>query len=641
MSNFGYAGKILKIDLSNSSIIELATGYYADRFLGGRGIAGKIYWDMVPPQTGAFDAENCIIIITGPLAGFMRFSGCRWQICGKSPEMESESFSYANLGGSWGSWLKYAGYDGMVITGISEHPVYLYLNNGKMEICNASSLWGKTTFETEDILKSELGDHVKVLEIGPAAENLVYFSTIYASGHASGSSGLGSVFGSKKLKAIVIGVKDKKRPLAADPARLKSLARQVYQQKEKNWEPYPEFNPTGQLVACHGCISGCSRRVYKAENGRNFKSFCQAALAYADAALKYSDKGTEVYQLAARLCDKFGLDSAVMQPLLAWTTNCYGAGIFSEEETGLPLSKIGSAEFIEKLIKKISFREGFGDILALGPVKAAERIGRGSEELIASSDISTLGGETTDYDPRYLLPNAILYATEPRRPIQMLHAMARPMMRWNNWYENGGGNFLLTTEILFDIAEKYWGSKAAADFSTFDGKALAAKMIQDYSYVKESMIICDLVWPMHEVISPDEKIVSCTLESQIVSAITGKEMNEDELLNIGERNSNMQRAILLMQGWPGRDGDKLMNYLHEEPLQGVYFSPEAVGPNGKGEIVSRKGEVLEKEKFEQMKSEYYSLRGWDVASGYPTVNKLEQLDLKDIALVLKENGLAV
>ena len=640
MSDYGYAGEILRIDLSGGKISGLPTADYTERFLGGRGIAAKIYWDIMSPQTGAFDEENCIIIITGPLTGFTGFSGCRWQIFSKSPGMERGYFSYANLGGSWGTWLKYAGYDGIVVTGKADRPVYLYLNDGKVEIRDASYLWGKTTVATEDILKAELGKDVRTLEIGPAAENMVHFATVFASERASASGGLGGVFGSKKLKAIAIKSDSKKRPAPADPEKLQRLAGQVYQQKIKNWEPYPEYEKLGRLTACYGCIDGCSRRTYKAEGGRDFKSFCQAAIFYVDPALKYSDKNADVYRLAARLNDKYGLDSIVMQPLIEWISRCYAAGILNEEETGLPLSEIGSAGFIETLVRQISFRQGFGDVLAQGTLKAAEIIGRGSEQFFGSAGVTTLGSEKSDYDPRYMLTNTLLYATEPRRPIQMLHASSRPITRWINWLE-GADKAFLSTEILRDIAEKYWGSAAAADYSTYEGKALASKTIQDYSYIKESLIICDLVWPIYEVHSPDKNMRCGTLESQIVSAITGHKLDETGLFNIGERIVNLQRSILLRQGWPGRKGDKLMGYLHEEPLPDVYFSPEALAPGPEGKVISRKGEVVDREKFEQLKDEYYQLRGWDIATGLPTVAKLDQLELGDIALVLKKNGLAV
>jgi aldehyde:ferredoxin oxidoreductase len=640
MPVYGYSGEILTVDLSKGDISRLPTANYAERFLGGRGIAAKIYWDMMFPGTGALDAENCIIIMTGPLAGFTGFSGCRWQICSKSPRSVRDSFSYANLGGSWGAWLKYTGYDGMVITGQSSQPAYIFIDNGKAEIRDAAHLWGKTTLDTEDALKAELGNSVRTLEIGPAAENLVHFSTVLAADLSSGSGGLGIVFGFKKLKAIAVRADEKKKPLAADPERLQLLAKRVLEKKEENWEPYLETEQIGRLTSCHGCISGCHRRVYQAEGGRNFRSFCQAAIAYLEPAQKYDEKDKDIYRSAARLNDKFGLDSIVMQPLVTWLGDCYTAGILTEEETGLPLSKIGSSEFIETLVRKISFREGFGDVLAQGTVKAANTIGRGSERLISRAGIATLDSEKGDYDPRYMLTNALLYATEPRRPIQMLHALARPVMRWMKWLE-GADNAFLSFDILKDIAEKYWGSTAAIDYSTYRGKALASKTIQDYSYVKESLIICDLVWPINEVHTPDKNMRNCTLESQIVSSITGREMDEHDLLEIGERNVNMQRAIQLRDGRPGRGGDTIMDYFFEEPLESVYFSDGALAPGPHGKTISRKGKVVDRAKFEQLKDEYYHLRGWDIATGLPTVARLEQLNLGDIATVLKERGLAV
>jgi aldehyde:ferredoxin oxidoreductase len=554
--------------------------------------------------------------------------------------MDPESFSYANLGGSWGAWLKYAGYDGIVIRGKAERPVYLYLDSGKVEIRDAAHLWGRTSTDTEDTLKAELGAGVRTLEIGPAAENLVVFSNVFASDVASGSSGLGSIFGAKKLKAIAVRADEKIRPVAADHEKLRRLATRVREMREKNWEPYPEHEILGRFTACYGCIAGCSRRVYQAENGRDFKSFCQAAMAYLGPALKYAEQGAEVFRLAARLNDKYGLDSMVMEPLVNWIIRCYAAGILTEEETGLPLSKIGSAEFIETLVRKISYREGFGDVLAQGTIRAAATIGRGSEKLISASGIATTGSEKSDYDPRYMLANALLYATEPRRPIQSLHTTSRQLNRWLNWLDRAEDAFV-STEILRDIAEKYWGSASAADFSTYEGKALAAKTIQDYNCVKESLIICDLTWPIFEVHAPDKNMRCCTLESQIVSAITGRNLDEAGLMTIGERIANLQRAIILRQGRPGRKGDKIMDFHHEEPLRGAFFSEKALAPGPGGKIITRNGEIVERNKFEQLKDEFYRLRGWDVSTGLPTVAGLERLDLADIARDLKARGLAV
>ena len=225
MTEFGYAGKILTVDLSDGSTARLPSADYADRFLGGRGMAAKLYWDLVPPQTGALAPDNCLICVTGPVAGFTRLAGCRWQICAKSPAMDPEAFSYANLGDRWGSWLKYAGYDGLVVRGKADKPVYLFINNDTVEIRDASSLWGQTTFEAADRLKAQLGKAVSVLTIGPAAENLVCFATMLTDDGSSGASGLGSVMVSKRLKAIVVA--GNKRPQAASTINICRLSKDL------------------------------------------------------------------------------------------------------------------------------------------------------------------------------------------------------------------------------------------------------------------------------------------------------------------------------------------------------------------------------------------------------------------------------
>ncbi|MBN2062246.1 MAG: hypothetical protein JW882_17720 [Deltaproteobacteria bacterium] len=649
----------MKINLSNEKNTRLSTYDYSTRLLGGRGIAAKIYWDEVSPEVRAFDPENYLIFITGPLAGFTRFAGSRWQLCGKSPEMEPESFSYANFGGSWGAWLKFAGYDGLVVTGKAERPVYVYMDErDTVEIRDASFLWGKTTVETQAALKERLGKTVKTVQIGPAAENLVLFSTILAEDNSSGSSGFGSVMGSKNLKAIAIKVDERKKPVAADPDMLNLLGKEVLKLKKENDESGHQKTLIGDLTACFGCINGCSRRTYRAENNESFKSFCQATKYYLDAAMKYSrnilpgsvsdeygaamkdnkDIG-EVCRLATRLCDKYGLDTIVMEGLLEWIDKCHEAGILTEEETGLPLSRIGSTGFIEELVRKITYREGFGDILAQGTIKAAEQIGRGAMKLI-SPGTATRASECKDYDSRLILANSLLYATEPRRPIQLLHAIAFPLRRWVWWRNQAYDDSFLSSDIFRDIAEKYWGGPVAADLSTYEGKALAAIKIQDYGYIRESAIFCDLAWPILQVHSPESHIRMGTVESRIISAVTGMDMGEQELLKTGERIFNLQRAVLMRQGWGGRAGDRLLDHLHEDPLEdNLYFSPGCIVPDKNGEAVSLKGSVVKRDEFENMKSEYYDLRGWDRETGFQTKEKLEDLDLHDIAEDLEMKGL--
>jgi aldehyde:ferredoxin oxidoreductase len=352
---------------------------------------------------------------------------------------------------------------------------------------------------------------------------------------------------------------------------------------------------------------------------------------------KYHDDWQEVSLRAIRLCDGYGLDTTVMQPLIAWLSNCYQEGVLRDEDTGLPLSKIGSAGFIEKLTRKIAFREGFGDLLAQGTIKTAAKVGQKAQELLSAS-IVTRANETRDYDPRLVLTNTLLYATEQRRPINQVHELTHALWMWLNW-TNGEADAFLSFDDFQGVAENFWGGADAADFSSYEGKALAAKKIQDRTYAKESLILCDFLWPIIWVRFAENHAGYPAMESRVLSAITGKEIDETGLNHIGERIYNLQRAILLRQGWGGREGDRLMNYLHEEPLQDVFFNPDCLVPGKDGEIVSRKGARIERTDFENLKSEYYDLRGWEVKSGLPKETRLRDLGLSDVAADLKGRDL--
>ena len=211
---------------------------------------------------------------------------------------------------------------------------------------------------------------------------------------------------------------------------------------------------------------------------------------------------------------------------------------------------------------------------------------------------------------------------------------------WVNTMRGAPGAFF-TTEDFRGVAAKFWGGEAAADFSTLKGKAQAAKIIQDRTMAKESLILCDLHWPMMWVNHNGQHVGDPSLESQIYSAITGNEVDEAGLREIGERIFNLQRAIHLRQGWKGRHDDRLLDYMHEKPLKKneIFFDPEALLPGPNGEVISKIGAVLERQDFEQIKSEYYELRGWDVPSGLPTKERLTRLQLKDVAEDLAERRL--
>ena len=355
-------------------------------------------------------------------------------------------------------------------------------------------------------------------------------------------------------------------------------------------------------------------------------------------AMKYSGKdGPEVNRLANRLCDQYGLDTSVLSTMIGWLGQCYEAGILNDDASAMPLSKIGSAEFIETLIKKLSHRQGFGDVLARGTLAAADYVGKNSRNFLEPL-LSSRSSEGKDHDPRLILVNSLLCAVEPRRPIQLVHAQALPLARWMNW-RNGFKDSFLSSKIIGDIAGIYWGGPDGGDYSTYNGKALAAKKIQEYGYVKVSLILCDLSWPIYQVHSPDKSLGLFTLESRILSAITGQKYDEADLSRMGERIFNLQRAVLNRQGWGGRQGDNLLGYLFQEPLRFVFYDPNCEVPDRNGNPFSRKGAVVDQTLFEKLKDEYYALQGWEVSSGYQRRSRLEELQMTDISEGLAKEGL--
>jgi aldehyde:ferredoxin oxidoreductase len=194
----------------------------------------------------------------------------------------------------------------------------------------------------------------------------------------------------------------------------------------------------------------------------------------------------------------------------------------------------------------------------------------------------------------------------------------------------------VSSDVIRSISRTFLGSEAALDFSTYEGKALAAKKIQDREYIKECLILCDFAWPMMDVKHSEEHVGDPTLPSKVFSAVTGKEIDEPGLDKIGERVFNLQRAILVREGHRGRESDSLPDYDHTVPLPlGLGPNPECVVPGKDGGTVSRVGATLDREEFEKMKDEYYELRGWDVTTGLQKKDTLKSLGLDDIIEPLK------
>jgi aldehyde:ferredoxin oxidoreductase len=644
---YGYAGKILKVDLSSGELVYLRTMEYTERFLGGRGIAAKIYWDEQSPKTGAMDPESRLMFMTGPLAGFPGLSGSRWTVCGKSPVTDPETFCTCNLGGSWGAHLKLAGYDGIVIHGRADKPVYLFVQDNTVELRDASTLWGQRTFYVRDRLKEELGSSVRVVACGPAGENRVLFASLLADEDASGSGGFGAVMGSKNLKAIA--VRGNMKPTAANPEDLRELADVI--RKYISGSPLPLTmilrgltpGPNMKKQVCYGCSGiGCWRETYEASDGTKGKYMCGSSMFYQGLAYQYYGGPNEVPFLATKLCDDYGMDAFGIASAITWLRRCRKTGILTEEGIGIPISEKGSLEFIQSFVRKIALREGFGDILAQGTARAADIVGGESKELLKGmiTEYMIKAEEPPGGDPRLFSPIALFHAMEPRVARYQYAETIRPLSSWLAWVNNEEGAYV-TSDVWRAVARKYLGGETAADFSTYDGKALAVKMVQDRESAIASLILCTYVWPIMTVKNSADHVGDPTLESRLLSAVTSREMDESGLRRIGEVIFNLERAIRVREGHRGRESDILPEPYFTVPLATNVQDPECLVPGKDGEIISRKGEVVDRSDFERLKDEFYRLRGWDTDTGLQTRGILKALGLNEVADDLERRKLLV
>jgi aldehyde:ferredoxin oxidoreductase len=349
---------------------------------------------------------------------------------------------------------------------------------------------------------------------------------------------------------------------------------------------------------------------------------------------------TEASFQATMLVNENSLGAGELLFLLFWLEKCFEQGVLSERDTELPLSEMGSIEFLETMIKKICFREGFGAVLAEGVLRASKIYGKESQEIVRDF-LTYTGRPASPYSPKVFIPSSLIYATEPRPFLAELHEVSEPLTKWAIWYVSKGEKSYVSTEVLRKIGEKFWGSEKAVDFSTYEGKALAAVKIQNRQLAKESLILCDFAWPVFDDASTEDHVGDPSLESQLLSAVTGREIDEKELDHIGERIFTLNRAILLREGRKGREDDYLpeSQFIEREEFVDDVFgmcNPGLFLPGKGNEVISRKGKAVDREKFEQIKDEYYQLRGWDIPTGLLKKDTLNKFGLDDVIEPLKE-----
>jgi aldehyde:ferredoxin oxidoreductase len=630
----GWMGKILRVDLTSGALEELDTGRYAEKYLGGRGIASRLYWEKVTPDVGAFSPDNRLIFMSGPLLATGAQGAARMCVAGKSPMAYPEGYCYGSLGGMFPAELKKAGWDGFVLDGAADAPVCLVIEDGAVAVKDAEHLWGLSAYEVRDAIAAEYGERAAFVTTGIAGENRVRTAIIFASQEGSVTAGFGAVMASKNVKAVV--VKGSGRVAVADRKRLVELAKYTIELRDTcDLSVVPRIGMTqhGHLLEtkggrhCYFCGLTCSKYIYRMGKDPALQGLrgCQAMEYYLPWMYGREDEPVKTLFDAPTLANDYSIGTFELQGMVDWLWNCYQKGVYTDEDTGLPLSKIGTREFLEKLLHAIAHREGFGDVLAEGMMRVRDKVAPEAAALVPHSAAPV--GTTDGLPPRSHLAHGLIYPFETRMHPISVHEMGYVRLAWRtNLQDPSQSN--VTPEVYVDIARKFWGGEAAADETTYEGKAAAARNIQNRSYLRDSLGLCDFVYPMTYSFSKYGPTGDPDLEGNVYEAVTGRPAAE--LPAYAERIFNMQRLIRVREGHrvPGDDYPPEFNFT--EPILSNIHDSRMVKPGPGGRPVPAAGGVLDREKFKQMLLEYYELRGWDKTTGLPTEATLRRLGMDDL-----------
>jgi len=610
----GYIGKILRVNLSRGTFHdEPLSNELAENFIGGAGMAARILYQELKPGIDPFSEDNKLVMLAGPVAGTMVPAGSRMGAYSKSPQ--TNSFFHSSCGGHFAPELKYAGYDGIIFEGKSPQPVYLFIDDGQPELRDARHLWGKKSYETQELLLEELGSgEIQIAAIGPAAEHMVRFAGIFCGCRALARGGLGAVMGSKNVKAVAVrGYGSIEIP---DYARAEAYYKEIYAKFKatpstsqvlptygtpvlvnannslgvfgyKNWqeELYPDAQGlSGEVMkekivkrnkSCFACPVGSGK--YCVVGAGAYAGFINEGPEYEDIFSFGSMCGhndIEVVCAAERFCDDMGMDAIEAGVAIAFAMECFEKGLITTKETDGMELRFGRADLILPMIEKMALRQGFiGDLLAEGVKRAAEKIGQGSEFFAMHNKGLTFAGHSARGMPGF----ALGYATGPRGGS---HHDGRP---------TGERTGLVKRE-------------------TIEGKAEYTARINHLNILTDSMILCHLAEAVWGPLDVTETVV------QAINVVTGMDLSLEDGKKTAERIWNQIRAFAVREGYRRKD-DKLPPRFMEEPIKD--------GPS--------KGMVISREMLDRMLDEYYAFRGWDKETGIPTRERLISLGLEDVA----------
>jgi len=622
---YGYNGKILRVDLNrgSTSVEEPEENFYR-RYLGGAALIS--YYLLKEQKQGVepLSPENKLVFAPGIITGVPVGGSGRNAVGAKAPL--TNAFSTSEGGGYWGAELKHAGYDAIVIEGKAKKPVYLWIQDGEVEIKDAAHLWGKPTAETQELMRQELGDSgVRTALIGPGGENLVRFACIVNDlGHFAGRTGLGAVMGSKNLKGIA--VRGHNPPAMADPKAVSDVAKQ-FRDSMKTHPYLIEYRELGTLggIAAYGRVGGLVTRNFQESTfdevdkisedtyiatirtGRDTcyacpircKQVVSVGEPYNVTSKYHGPEYETVVSLgsccgvgdlgavckANELCSAYGIDTISCGVTIAFAMECFQRGLLTEKDTrGLQLT-FGNAEAMLKAIEMIGKREGIGDILAEGSVRVAQKIGKGAEKYAMHAK----GAELPMHNPYFKPITGLGYALSPTgadhlRNLMSPQGLTKPGAGLEQYKPLG---------ILDPLPREDLGSPARIRMYT-------------YAVLWRTALDCvGMCYFCGDGYRHDQI-------AEIVRGVTGWSTTVWELMKIGERCMNMMRAFNIREGFTRQD-DRIPERFHQ---------PIAAGPI--------KGTKLGKEEFNRAIETHYKMMDWD-EGGIPQREKLQELDIEWVA----------
>jgi aldehyde:ferredoxin oxidoreductase len=667
---FGYMNRILRIDLSSMTVHSQDSSVYLPDFLGGRGLAIKIAWDEYPTPIDPFDPDNPLMIFPAALTGTRSPYNGRTSVCAFSPQSHPHNwFTRSNIGGWIGGNIKRAGYDGIIITGKADQPVRVRVVDDEITVLPADDLWGVDALDTLEELTRLEGNGSKSLVIGQAGERLSRIATIQtASSSACGQGGFGAVMGSKNLKAITVtGSYDVR---AADPDGIRFLSKQVAKAakppkwatnmfgkdiKELNEELAKKGDGTVRLRACtEGCLTPCYTEYHDMPGSVHKRKWTGSWICVAMNMIGRNSAGNQVencpddgtkdafdFRLDRRagfemnvLTNRYGLNQfELLEGIIPWLISCQKAGLINELN-GVTMDWY-SPVFWDTFLHAIAYREGIGDALAEGAIRAAQILNIG-EDLVQRfypgwGQSGHWDGHTkNNFAYPYWIPTVLQWMSDTRDPFNSGHGSMRTRVIAD---QMAGAETKEERERILAAAQAWgkqlYGTGAAADpYSGYEGKAEVGFFHTIRPVIKDCVPVDDLTFPLtFDPTAPDYRIVlqdsdggefdGADVEYRLFCLGTGAEWSRDEFEAAAARVYTLERA-LLVRHW-GRDRSLDETTLPYFENLDTYQSPL---------LEQRYG--LDREQFKPVLDKFYSLHGWDPETGWPTKDGLEALGLNGV-----------